>query len=133
MAGIDPGSVAAAGQEAAEELMKDACRIERTGPVQTSQDGTDTKPSVPLYDGKCRVKPAGTRASAVNSGTSPTEVWQYKVSIPYAAGAGIRSGDLVVVTGSQDPTLADLHLRVRNIDRGTHISARRLWCTEVSR
>lgn len=130
---MSAGDAAAAGRAAAEEMMTDVCRIERTGPVQTSEGGTDTTPSVPLYAGVCRVKPAGTRATAVSSATAPTEIWQYKVSIPHGVGADVRSGDLVVVTASQDATLAGLHLRVRNLDRGTHITARRLWCTEVSR
>ncbi len=123
---------AAAGRAAAEQQMTDACRIERTGPVVTSQDGTDTTPTTLVYEGPCRVKPAGT-AAVIPSATAPSETWQYKLSIPYEQGANVRSNDRVTITGSQDPTLADLRLQVRNIDRGTHITARRIWCTEVSR
>lgn len=126
--------IAAAGRAAAELLlMEDQCRIERTGPVQTSQDGTDTTPTAVLYEGVCRAKPAGTRATSASSPTAPAEMWQYKLSIPYTAGAGIRSDDSVVITASQDPTMVGLRLKVRNLDRGTHITARRIWCTEVSR
>ncbi|WP_329177811.1 DUF6093 family protein [Streptomyces sp. NBC_01477] len=129
---MSAADTAAAGRTAAEQDMTDQCRIERTGPVATSADGTDTTPVTVLYDGICRVKPAGT-AAVIPSVTAAAETWQYKVSIPYSAGAGVRSGDRLTVTASQDPTLADLRLQVRNIDRGTHITARRIWCTEVSR
>lgn len=123
---------AAAGRAAAEQQMTDSCRIERTGPVATSEDGTDTTPTVVLYEGPCRLKPAGT-AAVIPSATAPAETWQYKLSIPYAQGAGVRSDDRVTITASQDPTAVGLRLQVRNLDRGTHITARRMWCTEVSR
>jgi hypothetical protein len=132
MGGPDPAAVAVEGRAAAEELMTDACRIERTGPVQTSEDGQDTKPVTLLYEGKCRVKPAGT-AAVMPSPTAPAQTWQYKLSIPYAAGAGIHANDRVTITASDDPTLVGVRLQVRNADRGTHITARRFWCTEVSR
>lgn len=114
------------------QQMTDACRIERTGPVVTAEDGTDSAPTTVLYEGICRVKPAGT-AAVIPSVTAPAETWQYKISIPYSEGVGVRSNDRVTITASQDPTLVSLRLQVRNIDRGTHITARRIWCTEVSR
>lgn len=132
MSGIIPGPVAGAGRAAAESLMTDACRIERTGPVVTSQDGTDTTPTVLLYEGPCRIKPAGT-AAIIPSATAPAETWQNKLSIPYAAAIDVRSFDRVTITASDDPTLPGRCFEVRNIDRGTHITARRIWCTEVSR
>lgn len=125
-------AVAGAGRAAAEALMTDTCRIERTGPVRTGEDGQDATPVIVLYEGRCRLKPAGT-AAVSPSATAPAEIWQYKLSIPYNFAARIRAFDAVVMTTSQDPTLADLRLQVRNIDRGTHISARRMWCMEVSR
>lgn len=132
MGGADPAAVAAAGRAAAEAMMSDACRIERVGAVQTSTDGTDTRPVTVLYEGKCRIKPAAT-AAVMPSPTAPAETWQYKISIPYADGAAIRSNDRVTVTSSTDPTITGRALQVRNLDRGTHITARRFWCTEVSR
>ncbi|WNI16618.1 DUF6093 family protein [Actinacidiphila sp. ITFR-21] len=129
---MSAAGAAASGRVAAEQQMTDRCVIARTGPVRTAEDGTDTRPAVQLYEGICRVKPAST-AAVVPSTTAPAETWQYKLSIPYASGAGIASNDAVVITASQDPTLIGLHLQVRNIDRGTHITARRFWCTEVSR
>lgn len=134
MSSIDPGLIAAAARDAALNLMTDTCRVERTGPVQTSEDGQDTTPSIVLYEGPCRLKPAATAiAVARASATTPTETWHYKLSIPYSTSVVFRSADAVVITGSQDPSIADLRLRVSKVDRGTHISAHRLWCTEVSR
>lgn len=132
MSGIIPGPVAASGRSAAQNLMTDTCRIERTGPVVTSEDGTDTTPTVLLYEGPCRIKPAGT-AAIIPSATAPAETWQNKLSIPYAADVDIRSFDRVTITASGDPTLLGRRFEVRNVDRGTHITARRIWCTEVSR
>jgi hypothetical protein len=131
---VSAADAAASGRAAAEREMTDTCRIERTGPVQTSQDGHDTTPILVLYEGPCRIKPAGT-AAVIPSVTAPTETWQHKLSIPYGATGGIevRAFDAVIITSSADASYAGLRLQVRNVDRGTHITARRLWCTEVSR
>lgn len=128
---VSAADAAASGRLAAEQQMTDRCVIERTGAVQTGADGTDTTPITEVYEGVCRVKPAGT-AAVIPSGTAPAETWQYKVSIPYGE-AAVHSYDRVTVTDSEDPTLVGLRLQVRNIDRGTSVTARRMWCTEVSR
>ncbi|MDT0477397.1 DUF6093 family protein [Streptomyces sp. DSM 41014] len=122
---------AAAGRAMAEALMRDTCLIEDLGVVTTTDDGQDLTVPVVLYDGKCRVKPAST-AVTTPSVNAAAQTWQYKVSIPFGD-VQLRTGLRVTVTASQDPTLVGLRLTLRNFDRGTHITARRMWCTEVSR
>ncbi|MFB7739573.1 DUF6093 family protein [Streptomyces sp. NPDC056112] len=124
-------TAAGLGREAAEAQMTDQCVIEDLGVVQTSEDGQDVTAPVIVYDGKCRVKPATT--AAINpSVNASAQTWQYKVSIPVGA-EQLRAGLRVTITASQDPSIAGLRLMLRNFDRGTHITARRMWCTEVSR
>ncbi|MEU5091718.1 DUF6093 family protein [Streptomyces sp. NPDC021356] len=121
----------ARGQDAAVALMTDRCLIEDTGVVTTTDDGQDVTNPVVVYDGPCRVKPATT--AAINpSVNAAAQTWQYKVSIPIGPET-LRAGMRLTVTASQDPSIAGLRLMLRNFDRGTHITARRMWCTEVSR
>ncbi|MEU9400544.1 DUF6093 family protein [Streptomyces sp. NPDC048242] len=122
---------AAAGRDMAESLMTDRCLIEDVGVVTTTDDGQDVTEPVVVYDGKCRVKPAST-AVVTPSVNAAAQTWQYKVSIPLGA-EHLRAGLRVTITASQDPSLVGLRLVLRNFDRGTHITARRMWCTEVSR
>ncbi|MFJ6293197.1 DUF6093 family protein [Streptomyces griseoviridis] len=122
---------AAAGRALAETLMTDTCLIEDLGVVTTADDGQDATTPVAVYAGKCRVKPAST-AVTTPSVNAAAQTWQYKVSIPFGD-VQLRTGLRVTVTASQDPTLVGLRLTLRNFDGGTHITARRMWCTEVSR
>ncbi|MFJ4738707.1 DUF6093 family protein [Streptomyces sp. NPDC088775] len=122
---------AAEGQALAEALMTDRCRIEDVPVVTTTEDGQDVTVPVVVYDGKCRVKPAST-AVVTPSVNAASQTWQYKVSIPLGP-ERLRSGLRVTITESSDPTLIGMPLQLRNLDRGSHITARRMWCTEVSR
>ncbi|MEV7422868.1 DUF6093 family protein [Streptomyces sp. NPDC091212] len=122
---------AAAGQEMAESLMEDRCLIEDVPVVTTTDDGQDLAIPVAVYEGKCRVKPAST-AVVTPSVNAASQTWQYKVSIPIGP-EPLRSGLRVTITASRDPTLVGLRLQLRNLDRGSHITARRMWCTEASR
>ncbi|MEV6124381.1 DUF6093 family protein [Streptomyces sp. NPDC052077] len=119
------------GRAMAEALMQDACLIEDLGVVTTTDDGQDLTSSAEVYRGKCRVKPAST-AVVTPSVNAAAQTWQYKVSIPVGA-EQLRAGLRVTITASRDPSLVGLRLMLRNFDRGTHITARRMWCTEVSR
>ncbi|MEU7044937.1 DUF6093 family protein [Streptomyces varsoviensis] len=126
------GGFLAAGRAAAEELMEDACRIERVGESTASAAGVDTAPATVIYEGRCRVRPTARAVSTDPTGQAPTETWQYTVSVPVSV-VGVRAYDVVEVAGSADPSLKGLRLRVRSVGRGTHITARRLGCVEVSR
>ncbi|MFF1499754.1 DUF6093 family protein [Streptomyces sp. NPDC058316] len=125
------GETAAEGQALAESLMTDRCLIEEVPVVTTTEDGRDVAVPVVIYDGKCRVKPAST-AVVTPSVNATSQTWQYKVSIPLGP-EPLRSGLRVTITESSDPTLVGMPLQLRNLDRGSHITARRMWCTEVSR
>ncbi|MER8083843.1 DUF6093 family protein [Streptomyces sp. NPDC094048] len=129
MSGV--GETAAEGQALAESLMTDRCLIEDVPVVTTTEDGQDLAAPVEVYEGKCRVKPAST-AVVTPSVNATSQTWQYKVSIPLGPEL-LRSGLRMTITESEDPTLVGLRLQLRNLDRGSHITARRMWCTEVSR
>ncbi|MFJ2731400.1 DUF6093 family protein [Streptomyces sp. NPDC087317] len=119
------------GRAMAEALMKDACLIEDIGVVTTTDDGQDITDPVKVYEGKCRVKPAST-AVVTPSVNAQSQTWQYKISIPLGP-EPLRAGLRVTITASRDPSMVGLRLMLRNFDRGTHITARRMWSTEVSR
>lgn len=111
--------------------MRDHCLIEDMGVVTTGEDGSDVGSPVVVYDGRCRVKPAST-AVTTPSVNATAQTWQYKVSIPVGP-EPLRSGLRVTITASRDPSLVGMRLSLRNFDRGTDVTARRMWCTEVSR
>ncbi|MFE7609244.1 DUF6093 family protein [Streptomyces celluloflavus] len=119
------------GRAAAAALMTDVCRIERTR-VTTTDDGQDVEQVEALYEGRCRIRPSPQAAVDDLTGTALVATWPYVVSVPLAV-ADVRAGDAVTVTTSDDPSLTGLRLRVRSIDRGTQITARRLGCEEVNR
>ncbi|MEV4437487.1 DUF6093 family protein [Streptomyces sp. NPDC049577] len=126
------GQVAAAGRREAAALFQDACRIERAGESTASDGGVDSETTTVLYEGPCRLRETARAVSADSSGQAPVETWQYTVSVPVTVTA-VRSYDAVVITASADPSAVELRLRVRSVGRGTHITARRLGCEEVSR
>ncbi|WP_327703635.1 DUF6093 family protein [Streptomyces decoyicus] len=129
---MSAASAAAAGQAAALALMEDMCRIERAGAVVTTEDGQDTTAPQVLYEGPCRIKPVSTATQTSSSPNAPADTWQYKVTIP-PGGAAFTSGDAVVFVVSRDAYLVGKRMRIRNVEGGTHVTARRFWCTEVAR
>ncbi|MFB7630688.1 DUF6093 family protein [Streptomyces sp. NPDC056149] len=122
----------AQGRTAAQQLMTDWCRIERSTGIDTTDDGRDVEQATTVYEGRCRVRPAAQAATTDKTGTVIVETWAYTVSVPLPV-AGIRTGDAVQILASDDPGLVGRRLRVRSIDRGTQITARRLACEEVAR
>lgn len=110
--------------------MTDACTITRPGErVYDSTTGTYSTHSTPVYDGKCRVRPAGTQGRTAQAGERDVSTWPYLVSLPLSV-ADVRQDDTLTVTESADPALVGLPLRVRDVAKGTHITARRLGCEE---
>lgn len=133
MTTIDPRSILAAGQDAALGLMTDTCRVEDVGEVVTSQDGVDSAVTSTVYEGPCRVKPLTSRAQGGDDpGPAPSGEWQYTVSLPIAA-TGVAYGQRLTILTSLDPSMPGRRMQVRNAERGSQISARRMRCAEVSR
>jgi hypothetical protein len=57
--------------------------------------------------------------------------FDYLVSVPFAV-TDVQEGHRVTVTASPDPALVGVTVEVQKVDRGEHITARRLSCNEVS-
>lgn len=124
-------TTALAGRNAAEQLMVDACTITRgtTGTTYDSDsDSYTTTPGAGVYAGRCRVKPRDNADRQVEAGGETVSLWPYVVSVPMAA-SGIDLDDTVTVTAAaMDPELVGLVLRVRDVPKGSTLTARRLGC-----
>lgn len=131
---MSASSTAARGRAFAEQQFGSTCtvRARSTGGTTDPDTGayTDT-PGSTVYSGPCRVRPAGREASTAQAGGAEVFVYDYLVSIPFAE-ADVVEGYRLTIDSSPDPALVGVVLEVQKVDRGEHISARRLFCSEVS-
>lgn len=127
----------AAGRDAAESLMVDACTITRpsTGaPVVNNNDGTLTpQPPVVVYTGKCRVQLPDTMDKPAETGGEYLSTQSALVSVPVVGTEAVTVGDRVTVTSSTlDVDLTGVDYVVRGLHRKSHATARRLRCEEAN-
>lgn len=122
---------------AAEKRMSSTCTIREPGssePVTDPNTGRVTFPEgAVVYSGPCRVRPtnvAGAQAVAVNAGGAEVFRFGYLVSVPFSV-AGVKEGYQLTIDSSPDVDLVGRTIEVQGVDRGEHISARRLSCEEV--
>ena len=116
----------------AEALMASTCTIGAPGePVTDSETGEVTFPLDVAYEGKCRVRPATLQAQSRNLGGAEAFVSDVMLSVPVNA-EGIRKGMRVVIDSSPDADAVGLLLEIQDVGRGDSLSARRMWCLEVS-
>lgn len=126
------GEAAARGRERAESLMTDRCRIFSQGAQSTDPaTGVVTGVETTVYTGPCQFRPnlAGREVA-----TGQTEAAQFSTlcKVPVAV-TGVEFGHLVEALESSDPDLVGTVLRVRTVDLGTNVTARRLGCEVYSR
>jgi hypothetical protein len=122
------------GRLRAESLMTSTCTIAPPGvdPITDPDTGAVTFPAgAAVYSGPCRVRPAGREAATSNAGGAEVFVFDYLVSIPFAE-TDVTEGHRLTITDSLDPALIGVQLEVQKVDRGEHITARRLFCSEVA-
>lgn len=115
----------------AESLMASQITFFTPGlPVTDPVTGEVTDTQTTVWFGPCRIRPAGPASSALTVGGAEVFTFDYLISIPFAVTSVIEHlrG---TVTGSPDPALVGITVEVQKVDRGDHISARRLACTEV--
>lgn len=112
--------------------MTDTCVItRRNGDPVTGTNGQVTQPTQTIYTGKCyAIKGGASGVSEVEHAGEPSVHMPIRVSLPWAA-PEVEEFDLVQLTASADPTLLTRTLRVMYQDRGTHVTARRLFCEET--
>lgn len=119
----------------AELLMTSTCSVAPKGaePSTDPETGEVTfPPGVAVYTGKCRIRPVTSRGGGtIEAGGAELFTFDYLVSIPFAA-TGPKEGHRVTVLASADPALVGVVMDVQKVDRGEHITARRLSCNEVA-
>lgn len=128
----------AAARAAAESLMTSTCTIREPSTGQPVTDPSTGAVTVPpgdvVYAGPCRVRPAtgpGGDSAVRDAGAVQLLVFDYLVSVPYAV-AGVRERHRVTIDASPDPALVGAEVEVQHVDRGEHLTARRLQCREVA-
>lgn len=119
------------GRRVAESLMTSTCTVFTPGvPVTDPVTGEVTDTQTTVWFGPCRVRPAGRQANPQMIGGAEAFAFDYLISVPFAV-IEIIEGHRLTVTGSPDPALVGITVEIQKVDRGDHISARRLACTEV--
>ena len=116
--------------------MSSTCTVRAKGdgdPVTDPTTGAVTYPDgEEHYSGPCRVRPANSRStSTADAGGAVVFPFDYVISVPFAE-ADIVEGDVLTVDTSPDPSLVGVVVEVQKVDRGEHISARRLFCKDVA-
>lgn len=126
-----------AGRALAESLMTSTCTIrDRSGGSVMDPDTLEytATPGAVVYSGKCRIRPAAGPAgdsSTREIGGVEMYAFDYLVSVPFVV-ADVREGQRVTIDSSADPALVGVELEVSHVDRGEHITSRRLQCAEVA-
>lgn len=119
------------GRAAAESLMVDTCTITAGAATEVYDEATDTyvtPAGAVRYSGACRVKPRPHADRVVEAGAETVSLWPYLVSVPMGV-TGVELDDNVIVTAcALDPSLVGTRLRVRQVQQGSHLTARRLSC-----
>lgn len=131
---MNAAHVAQAGRAFAEALMTSTCTLRQPDGEWVTDPATgeaSQTAGATVYSGKCRVRPAGRESQPTDAGGAEVFTFDYVVSIPFAV-AGAREGQIVTVDSSPDAALVGTVVQVQKVDRGDHITARRLSCNEVS-
>jgi hypothetical protein len=115
----------------AESLMTSACTVFTPGaPITDPNTGEVTNTQTTVWFGPCRVRPAGRQSNPQTIGGAESFVFDYLVSLPFAA-TSVIEGHRLTVTSSPDPALVGITVEIQKVDRGDNITARRLACSEV--
>lgn len=123
-------SALARGQTAAELGMVDACTIRRnSGSVLDDFSGTTTETWSSVYAGKCRVQQGIAQAAEGETGEDYLLHLRLVVQLPMAT-TGLKVGDEVTISASQDPDLVGRVFLVRDLFHKTDATARRVGVTE---
>lgn len=118
----------------AESMMTSTCTIREPDGEWTTNP--DTGEAVQLdgatvYSGKCRVRPASLQAQSRQMGGDEVFLSDWMVSVPASATA-VGKGHLVTIDSSPDGALVGLVGEIQDVARGDNLTARRMWCREVS-
>lgn len=121
----------------AEAMMTSTCTIRVPGTEDTTDDDTGEvtrTPGATVYSGRCRIRPAsgpGGDSAEREAGGAQLFVYDYLISVPFVV-ATVRERHRVTIDSSPDASLVGAEVEVQQIDRGDHLTARRLRCNEVA-
>jgi Family of unknown function (DUF6093) len=121
------------GRAAAENLMIDACTVQRvTGSATNDTTGVVTPTYSTIYTGKCRVQQVVPIAKPANVGEAAVWLQRLVLQLPMSV-VGIQSDDLVTITASVlDGDLVGRTFHVRELGHKTHATARRVQLEEIT-
>lgn len=125
----------AAGRQAAQARMTDTCTIsgpDQDGALNESTGRYDPAPGSELYAGPCRIRPTPDQDRVVEAGERPVSLRTYLVSVPIGDHGFDVDNVVRVTTCPLDPALVGVRLRVVDVPKGSHLTARRLLCEEAS-
>jgi Family of unknown function (DUF6093) len=91
-------------------------------------------PGVAVYTGKCRIRGSSGRAlqaDTTNVGAVQFFTTDYMIAVPFNV-TTVKEGHVLTVSASPDPALVGIVVEVQHVERGEHISARRLICKDVA-
>ncbi len=126
-------SATLAGRQQALRLMVDTCTVTRrdpaAAPVMDPVTGIySTAAQTTVYSGQCRLKGGSPIDHVKIAGEQPVTHARFVLSVPVDA-TQYQVDDTVHITASAlDPSMVGLLLRVRVVEPGSHITARRLGC-----
>lgn len=116
----------------AERLMEAFCTVTRGAATQQNFDPVSGAYPVPVgtavYTGPCRVKPSGNQAGTVEAAGQDVSLWPFVVSVPMAVTTVLVDDLVTVSTSTLDPQLVGKVFRVKYVEMGSHVTARRLGC-----
>lgn len=117
-------------QAAAESLMIDSCRLERSlGLVTDPVTAVVSEGWELVYEGRCKVTGRTAQAATPEAGGHSFTVEQLQVHLPVSTASA--TGDRVtIVATTLDPLLVDLQLRLTELARGSIRTAYR-WNVEL--
>jgi len=108
--------------------MEDECTITRSG-TRTLDESTGQYTQTPttVYTGPCRVVVPPRRPQDVVPIGQVEAVETARLDLPVVDSAGVRDGDVAVLTVSLDPALVGVKYRLKGIPGATHGTARRFF------
>lgn len=126
-------SAVLAGRAAIEQLMQDACIVDRQSGEATDPNTGAVTPTygAALYTGKCRVQSGGSQAANPTAGENQFTVLGHVVQLPVDSVAYLIGDRVRITAAALDPALVGRVFLVSALMHKTHPTSRRLVCDEV--
>lgn len=117
-----------------QSAMPDSCVVARpdypSATLNTTTGLYDVPDPVSVYEGVCRIRPDTGTPTVTRAGDTPTTVTTYVVTVPDDSGP-FEIGDVVSITVSDDPNIANRSFRVTDVPAGSWQIDQRLRCEQL--